>query len=439
MSTPSTPARSTKVATLVLVATSIALIGLSIYQWLELIEVRGGKTPACAINETINCAAVWNSPFAHTVHEWVGFPVAGLGVWWGVVALALALLRSQRESAGGDTVTFTAAVKFWAIAGLLSCVTFITASVQARAVCLTCVGTYALTVGYAIGALKLLGGPAVPPMKELIPGIGWAFVLMAPMYLGLLYPGSKTPQGSQEMVKHMQQAASDPTGVTEVFETLPLRDQQVTSWAREEWKKSALKDLSPFPTHARKGNADAKVRIVEFTDILCGHCAQFELLMHEIERMTKGDPAALSIEPRYYPLDSECNPDMQGSAKDGVRCYGARLQICTEASPNFFKMRSELFQNQAQLDQGMMLAIAQRHGNDVAALQECMKSPATQARITEDIAYAKLFNIQGTPLVLLNGKVAPPAPAFLLGMVASGGNIDAPWFLKLPPPPAELE
>jgi serine/threonine-protein kinase len=87
----------------------------------------------------------------------------------------------------------------------------------------------------------------------------------------------------------------------------------------------------------------------------------------------------------------------------------------------------------------MMLAIAQRHGLDIPTLQECMKSPATQARLTEDIAYAKLFNIEGTPLVLLNGKVAPPAPAFLLGMVASGANVDAPWFLKLPPAPANLE
>jgi len=439
VSTPSTPARSTKLATPVLATTSIALIALSIYQWLELIEVRGGKTPACAVNETINCATVWNSPFAHTVQEWFGFPVAGLGVWWGVVALALTFVRAQRESAGGDTVTFTAAVKFWALAGLLSCVTFVTASLQAKALCLTCVGTYALTVGYAVGALKMLGGPAVPPNKELAPGIGWALVLMAPVYLGLLYPGSKTPQGAQAVVKQLQQASNDPTGVTQVFESLPLREQQMTSWAREEWKKSEPKDTSAFATHARKGSADARVRIVEFTDILCGHCAQFEMLMHEIERMAASTPNALSVEPRYYPLDSECNPDIKGSAKDGVRCYGARLQICSESSPNFFKMRSELFENQQQLNQGMMLAIAQRHGLDIPTLQECMKSPATQARLTEDIAYAKLFNIEGTPLVLLNGKVAPPAPAFLLGMVASGANVDAPWFLKLPPAPANLE
>ena len=412
------------------------MIGLSIYQWLELIEVRNGKTPACAVNETINCAAVWNSPFAHKVHDTFGFPVAGLGVWWGVVALVLAFLRANRESAGADTTSFAAAVKFWAIAGLLSCVTFITASVQARALCLTCVVTYGLTVTYAFAALKLLPGPPVPPLKELVPGIGWAFVLMAPIFFGLLYPGIKTPRGDNPLLNHLTSNPQDPNDITALIQSLPRRDQEMTAWAREQWMVSIPKDTSPFKPHALQGAPDAKVKIVEFTDIKCGHCASFESLMHEIERMAKGKNM-YSLEPRYYPLDKECNPDMKHTAGDGVRCYGARLQICTESHPNFFKLRAELFENQANLDQGLMLAIAKRHGVDTDAMVACMKDPSTDARLKEDLEYARLHNIQGTPLVLLNGKTAPPAPAFILGMVLSGGNADAPYFLTLPPPPRE--
>lgn len=422
-------------------ATSLGLIALAIYQWLELIEVRNGKTPSCAINETVNCAAVWNSPFAHTVHAWLGFPVAGMGVWWGVVAFALTFFRDQQDRKQHDATAFTAALKIWGLLGVLSCVTFITASVQAKAVCLTCVGTYALTLGFGLPALLMLGGPAIPSNKDLVPGIGWALALAAPVYLGLLYPGSKTPQGENVVVNKLQQqpqGSNDPTGVTQVFESLPQRDLEMTAWARDQWKNSTLKDTSAFTSHLVRGEANAPVKIVEFTDILCGHCAQFELLMTEIERMNAGKNL-LSVEPRYYPLDAECNPDMKGSSKDGVRCFGAKLQICAEKSPNFFKMRSELFANQQQLDQGLMLAIASRHGLDTAAMQACIKAPETQARLVEDIAYARLFNIEGTPLVLLNGKIAPPAPAFLLGMVASGGNVDAPWFLKLPPAPKDLE
>jgi|APLak6261675434_1056106.scaffolds.fasta_scaffold00844_4 serine/threonine-protein kinase len=409
------------------------MIALAIYQWVELLEVRAGRTPSCAINETVNCATVWNSPLSHKIHEYLGIPVAGMGVLWAVVAFTLAFLFAQRVRANADGSTFSGAIKVWAGIGLLSCVMFATASLQAKAVCLTCLGTYALVIGYTIAALGMIGGPAVPPMSELMPGAGWTLVLTVPVYLGLLYPGFKTPKGTDSVVKKLNE--HDPNDFAAIIDTLPDREKLTTSWARDQWKKSAKPDTSMFPERARKGNPAAPVKIVEWSDILCGHCAQFEELAKELERLAP--EGGFAFEPRYYPLDGECNPDIKGSAKDGVRCFGAKLQICAEKSPKFYKLRSELFQNQQQLDLGMMMAIATRHGFNSDDLNACVRSPETQARLMEDIAYARLFGIDGTPLVVLNGKAAPPAPAFLLGMVLAGGNADAPWFLKLPPPPAE--
>lgn len=425
MSASSSDPKPSAAALGTLYGSSTALIGLAIYQWFELIKIRQGGTSACAVNETVNCATVWNSTFAHVVHEYLGMPVAALGVLWGVVAFALTFLLTQRPE------NFRAAVKSWAIVGLLSCVTFISASLQAKALCLTCLGTYALTVVYAVGALKLLGGDVIPPLKDLLGGLGWGLVLTVPVFLGLLYPGSKTPTEVASLPRNVE--VRDPNDVNAIVDALPEREKLLVSWARDTWKKAPAHDTSMFPVHARKGNPEAPVKLVEFTDILCGHCAKFEVLLSEIDGMApKGN---LSVEPRYYPLDEECNPEIKGSAKDGVRCFGARLQICAQQHPKFFVMRSEFFENQHQLDQGMMISIAQRLGMDTAALQSCIKAPETEARLKEDIAYAKLFNIKGTPLVLLNGREAPPAPVFLLGMAMSGGNADAPFFQRLPPPP----
>ncbi|MFT3714086.1 MAG: vitamin K epoxide reductase family protein [Archangium sp.] len=432
MSTPSSPAgKSSTPATIVMFSTAAAIVALAIYQWLELIDVRTGKTPACAINETVNCATVWNSPFAHRVHELFGFPVAGMGVLWGVVAFALTFFWWNRVQRKVDAPAFVAGLKVWALIGLLSCVTFVTASIQAKAVCITCLGTYALVIGFALGALKLLGGPILPPMKDSAPGLGWALVFTVPIYFSLLYPGQKTPLGDAAVDKVLDK--HDPNDFAAVMEKLPERDKLTTAWARDQWKKFQPRDVSMFPIHARKGNPEAPVKMVEFTDILCGHCAQFESMLREVEVMSP--QGGLSLEPRYYPLDSECNEDIKGSAKDGIRCFGAKFQICTEQHKRFFMMRREFFDNQSQLDQGMMVAIAKRNGIDTDAVLECIKKPETEARLKEDIAYARLHNITGTPLVLINGKTAPAAPAFILGMVLSGGNADAPWFLKLPPPP----
>lgn len=432
MSKPSTPPPVSAAASATLLLSSAGLVALAIYQWFELLELRSGRMPACAVSSTVNCATVWDSPFAHRIHDYLGVPVAGLGVLWGIVAFTLSFLFIQRGRSGSGEM-FSGALKLWALAGLLSCVTFITASVQARALCLTCLGTYALVGAFAFAALKLIGGPVIPPGRELMPSSGWALVLSVPVYLGLLYPGSKTPTQSAPVVPVLDQ--HNPKDFGAIVDGMPERERLTAAWARAQWKSSQAQDTSMFPVHALRGTPAAPVKLVEFTDILCGHCAQFEMLFHEIEQMAP--PGSLSLEPRYYPLDKECNPDMNGTAGDGVRCYGARLQICTEKNPRFFDLRRELFVNQAALDQGMMLSIAKRFGVDEGQLGQCMKSPETAARLAEDIAYARKYAIEGTPLVLLNGKVAPPSPIFLMGMALSGGNPDSPLLLKLPPPPQD--
>ncbi len=93
---PPVPVRGAQV----LLALGLAESALAIYQWSELLTLRGGGTTLCGISERINCETVWNSPFASAVHELARMPVAGLGLVWGIVAVALSALylvwRAQR-------------------------------------------------------------------------------------------------------------------------------------------------------------------------------------------------------------------------------------------------------------------------------------------------------------------------------------------------------
>ena len=88
MSTPSSPARPSNAALGVLLASGLATTGLAVYQWLELLVVRQGGKVACSVNETVNCATVWNSSFSSSIHDTLGMPVAALGVVWGVAAVS---------------------------------------------------------------------------------------------------------------------------------------------------------------------------------------------------------------------------------------------------------------------------------------------------------------------------------------------------------------
>ena len=67
-------------------------------------------------------------------------------------------------------------------------------------------------------------------------------------------------------------------------------------------------------------------------------------------------------------------------------------------------------------------------------LKECIESRQTEAKLQDDIAWAAQHGIRGTPLVLVNGRQAPPFLPFLYAMVLSEGDLEHPAFEALPPP-----
>jgi protein-disulfide isomerase/uncharacterized membrane protein len=413
---------------------SLAITALAVYQWFELLAIRSGKTAACSINETINCATVWNSPFAAQVHDISGIPVAGLGVIFGTVGALLTLMLWSLSKKPASLDTWTNALKVLAAVGVLSCVTFISASVAAKALCLTCLGTYALTGLFAFAAFKLLPAPMIPSAGKWPLALAWCSLIAVPTFLALQVPGHNTPHAEPPRLSKGE-TPSAPQDLNKFFEELPENERLSTAYARDVWMKSQPQETSAYAVRQRVGPTDAPVKIVEFTDTLCGHCRQFEGVMAEILKIAP--PNLVSIEARQFPLDKECNADMQASPKDGTRCMGARVQICLEGTDKFVPLREALFQNQEKLTSDKILEVALAVGAVRETLLACIASQDTEDKLKQDIAFAKQYQIKGTPLVLLNGKEAPPAPAFLFGMVMSKGDVNAPYFLKLPPPPEE--
>jgi protein-disulfide isomerase len=430
VSTSSKPAGPSSAALWTLLGTGTATSALAVYQWLEFMVVIGGGKPACALNETVNCATVWTSEFSSRVQDTFGMPIAALGLVWGLSATALAAVVFWNSRMGKDASRFLAAVKVMAAAGLLSCVTFASASFASHAVCLTCLGTYALVGAYAFAAYAMLPLPRWPSGQPLQAGVAWAAIFTAVCFLAMLYPGSRSKK--LEGVSKIQPNTAEADLIRQI-ETLPERDRAFTAMARAEWLKAQVMETQAA-VRLRWGPAEAPVKLVDFTDILCSHCALFEMLTAQLEQVVP--QGRLSVEPRYFPLDAECNKGIQRNWGDGIRCLGAKVQLCLESSPSYWSVRRELFANQQTLTKERIVEIATTTGGvGREALMACVESPETQKKLNDDILYAMKYQIDGTPLVLLNGKVTPPAPAFILGMAVSGGDANAPFFLALPPPP----
>ena len=68
------------------------------------------------------------------------------------------------------------------------------------------------------------------------------------------------------------------------------------------------------------------------------------------------------------------------------------------------------------------------------SLEACLASPETERKLQQDIASAARFGIDGTPLVLVNGRRGTSFGPFLYAMILTGGDASDPAFASLPPP-----
>jgi uncharacterized membrane protein len=411
---------------------------LALYQWMELLVANAGGDLACSINASLDCAPVWSSSFAKAIGGATGIPIAAWGLVWALAAFACAfgawLAALNRP---GDPRT-TNAARVVALAGIFAVITLFTVSLGVGVLCPTCLLTYALTITYAIAAFRL-PGPMVPAGGELVRGGLTALGLVFAAYLALLLAtrGSPTsPDRPATPLTTSRDAGSAPLSpavrgpLADYLATLDRRSLQMLSDQLHHHKSSP-----PIPAVAprfRSGAATAPLQMVEWTDIKCGHCAHFVATMKEMKPSIDG--GGLAIEPRQFPLDSECNPDVPQTDGAGTRCMGARTLICLEGSDAFFRAQEKMFEEQEKLTKDRVLEIARSFAPDKAALDRCIGSPETEAKLREDIRYAVSSHIEGTPQVVLNGRHADPSPALVYALVLAAGDADHAAFSLLPPP-----
>lgn len=414
--------------------------GLALFQWAELWVVSSGGKSVCQINQVFNCEAVWGSEIARNVHHLFGVPIAGLGLLWALTVLASAWMLIRRLRQGLVAREWAVALKLSAAVGVASSIFWAYSSFRIGAVCLTCLGTYALTLAVAIAAFRFLPGPWVPASSEWQPALLKAGGFAAVAYVLLLGPGILTPAVNPKPAFAAAKGSVDALSAGDVEKALATylsnldgAEKQGLSDALEAFRQSPAKATAQFAVRNRAGDPAAPMRIVEFTDIRCPHC---RILEETLKQLRAALPAkALSVEARQFPLDGACNPAVPPNPKEtGVRCLAAKVQICLESTPNFAAVRERLFAEQETLTVPRVMELAQTGGASREALESCVQSPETTAKLLEDVRYAMLYSPEGTPIVIVNGKQAPPAGAFLFALAMAGGNPDSLAFKALPPP-----
>ena len=428
----------------------------ALFLWSELVRSRTGGGSFCGGGGKLDCSPVWNGAFASAVHGMTAMPIAGWGLVWGLVAFALPLAGLARRASAERTETLQAAVRWTAAAGIVAVAVMLAASAIEGHFCIGCIGTYLIVLAYA--AIALLGWRHVP-FADRARGAVLAAGMTAVAFLLLLYPGLHTPKASGEAGRQAVAAAAaaaphetidisapssagapasssragtgDPgkdRALDELVASLDPAGKQLLADSLAIYRSSSPA-MMPAP-RALVGSSVAPVRITEFTDILCDHCASLYETLQTIRQNTS--PGSFSVDPRQFPLDGRCNPQFESGKGDDVRCVAASARLCMEPTGKEEEFAGALFARQKGLTRETVLEVGSQF-MPREKLTACLTSPATRAKLEQDLAAARPFDSDGTPIVAVNGRRGTSFGPFLYAMILTKGNPEHPAFDALPP------
>ncbi len=455
----------------------LVLLGLTsglwaLFQWTQLVAARTGGSSFCSLGDSTACVDIWDSAFATAIQEWTGVPIAGWGLVWSLAATALPLWalvgRAEGDSKGeakekGDGQEEKAepssawvATVWISLAGVVAVLGLIAASLAYGALCTTCAVTYTLVAAYVAVCFVQTPPTAVPLAR----GISPAAAAVAAAYVLLFIPGLQTPMSqAAESRKALLQITGEQVAERRVDE--PSRPAPGSPRAGDPGEPATAEDpierlatmLAQLPPQVKQlfadellryktseavplrdprslvGPANAPVRITEWTDTLCGHCAGLHDTLAQLRSALP--PDSFAVEARHFPLDSTCNAEITSDPAHPVRCLAAQAKICLEGKEGAFDYANRLYVRQSGLtDEDVYSQAEPWMSRD--ELATCVASDATSAKLADDVAWAAENEIEGTPMVLLNGKRVAPFGPLLFALVLTEGDATHPAFAGLP-------
>ncbi|HCF60919.1 MAG TPA: hypothetical protein DFS52_23330 [Myxococcales bacterium] len=349
------------------------LAGLGVAIELTVLHVRVHLDPAfrsfCAINETVNCDTVAQSPYS----VFLGVPVSVWGILGylamsGVAIAAFLLKRRGRDVLAGMMLALTGfSVGMSLVLGGIS--TF-----KLKCFCLLCMFTYGINlVLLVLSLLEARRWGVAASLQAAVDFVAgeWKRVLpvgifgsVAVVALLAFYPAYwATPAHADVDLSTGVDALGDP-------------------WI---------------------GAKEPKLTIIEYSDYQCPHCRRGH---EEMRALLAKHPDDVRLVHRNYPLDEACNPKIK-SAFHPYACEYAKLSVCAGEQGKFWEANDYLFENGKQESPITPAALVKAIKADPGKLEACMKSSAAQSRVDANIQEGIRRGIQGTPSFQVGDKVYP--------------------------------
>ena len=146
-----------------------------------------------------------------------------------------------------------------------------------------------------------------------------------------------------------------------------------------------------------EGNVDAKVILIVYESLTCGHCADFHKEIYPKLKKDFIDNGLVKIEFRSFPLDL-------------AALNASKLAHCKNDGNT--DLLHFLYKNQKQWVRGETIKDINKHLKDliikndsVLDFEGCLTNKNIEDHVLNDrISGAKKFNIEATPTLIINGK-----------------------------------
>ena len=298
--------------------------------------------------------------------EIAGLPIAALGLAFYVMVLLLGLawrFFSESLPRSPDVLLLSGA-----LAVLYSVVLGVYTLVALDHVCPLCLTLYGINFGLLLTAWLWhpgRGGEGVRPIR------GLPRARAAWLALGLM---AVFTVGAQARYAHGARAAVA---------------------ARKAPPEEADVEVGVAPA---RGEADAPVVVVEFSDFQCPYCRR---LADNLKAAAKEAPGLFRYHFKHYPMDKTCNRKITQDFHQNA-CRAAVAVECARREGRFWEMHDILFENQQKLGAEDLRGYARKIGLDLDRWQACADSEDALEAVRRDVEQGIALQVRGTPTFFVN-------------------------------------
>lgn len=359
---------------------ALGLVGflLSAYQTYHFYLVRSGTAELnnfCTFGK-FDCVAIESSRYAELIF---GIPLSAFAAGWFLLISILGFMAQDAFSRRNQIRILLALTSF----GLLTSAVYLGIMVGIiKSFCLLCLGVDGLFLALFLITLS---------MKD-----EWA---------------SSTPTPFAEWKKHIVGGSAlilVTVGVLAICLSQtagPKVDPNLKDYVVQKILQAPVKEITNRDDQSSIGPKDAPITIVKFSDFQCPHC---QIGARGVAPVLKRYKDQVRFVFKNFPLDSGCNRVIE-SPMHPFACEAAKYSYCATKQNHFEEVYHQIFDRQAELSSEVLKNIAENAHLDMAALDACLKAPATDQAIKEDIEEGIRLGVGSTPTFFINGRMQPGA------------------------------